>query len=297
MVAKHCIVLNSTDAPPTHSAPQQAGSKQRKLEREEVDKMREAGLADPAKTKWALPIVFVPRNDGSLRFFVDYRRLNSVTERDSYSIPRMDESIDSLAKGQIFSTLDANSGYCQPEVDEKDIDKNVFVTNHGISRYARIPFGLKNDLARFQRAINITVASVKRQHALVYIDDNTIFSKTREALLKHVDELLRLLLKAGVTIKLKKSHFYCKGVDYLGHVVAPGKLLVARKISKTVEALQEPTNIFDVRLFLGFCTVYRRVVPNFARLAALLNKKLKRGDSFQFNLDAVECEAVDILEG
>lgn len=110
-VAKHRILLNPPDAPPIHSAPYRVGPKQRELEREEVVQMEKNGVAEPAVREWASAIVILPKKDGSLRFCVDYRRLNAVTVRDSYPIPRMDECIDSVGEAKLFITLDANSGY------------------------------------------------------------------------------------------------------------------------------------------------------------------------------------------
>lgn len=91
----------------------------------------------------------------------------------------MDECIDSIGKIQIVSTLDANSGYWQLEMDEKDNEKNALVTHHGLFKYTRMPFGLKNATAKFQRFMNINLALVKWRHALVYTDDIINISKTQ----------------------------------------------------------------------------------------------------------------------
>lgn len=108
-VAKHRIVLNHTDAPPVHSTPYRAGPKQWKLEREEIEKMRDADVAEPIVREWASSIVFVPKKHGSLEFCVDYRRLNAFAEKDSYSLPWMEECIDSLRKARCFWHLTQTS--------------------------------------------------------------------------------------------------------------------------------------------------------------------------------------------
>lgn len=106
--------------------------------------MKDTSVAKPGTTEWALPIVFVPKKDGIIHFCADYRRLNAVSERDSYPIPRIGKCIDSLGEGQTFPTFEANSWYGQIERDRNDIDKTVFVTNHELFIYTRVPFRLKN---------------------------------------------------------------------------------------------------------------------------------------------------------
>lgn len=174
----------------------------------------------------------------------------------------MNEFIDSLDKARVFPTLDANSGYWQIDIDRKDIDKTAFVTHHGLFKYTRMPFGLKNAPVTFQCTMDIIPASVKWQHALVYLDDIHILSKTLEVHLKHIDEVLRLLMKAGVTIKLKKCPFNGKTIDYSGHVTVPGKQQKARKTTEALETLQHFTNLFKIRSFLEGCDVYRRFGAN-----------------------------------
>jgi hypothetical protein len=107
---------------PAYSQPYFAGAKAREAESAEIQRMLKAGVVEPATSEWAIPVVLVPKPDGSMRFCIDYR-LNAVTVRDSYPLPRMDECIDSLGDASVFSTLDCNSGYWQILVDPTDMDK------------------------------------------------------------------------------------------------------------------------------------------------------------------------------
>ena len=140
--------------------------------------MLKMGVIEEAKCEWASPIVFVPKPDGSMRFCVDYRRLNQMTVRDSYPIPRMDECIDSLGDASVCTNLDANCGYWQIEIDEADRDKTTFTSHHGLYRFVRMPFGLKNAPGTFQRAADVIQSKVKWQSAHVYLDDVIVYSKT-----------------------------------------------------------------------------------------------------------------------
>ena len=142
--------------------------------------MLKEGVIEPASSEWASPVVLVPKPDGSMRFCVDYRRLNALTIRDSYPLPRMDECIDSLGDAQLFSTLDCNSGYWQIPVEPSDRDKTTFTSHEGTFRYTRMPFGLTNAPATFQRVVNMTLAGLTWKTCLVYLDDIIIFSHTLE---------------------------------------------------------------------------------------------------------------------
>lgn len=111
--------------------------------------MLDVGVIEPATSEWASPVVLVPKKDGSLRFFVDYRRLNTKTLTDAYPLPRMDDCIDSLGDARIFTTLECNSSYWQIPVAASDHDKTTFTTYLGTFMYLRMPFGLKNAPATF----------------------------------------------------------------------------------------------------------------------------------------------------
>ena len=133
--------------------------------------MLDMDVIEEAECEWASPILFVPKPDGTIRFCVDYRRLNAMTVRDSYPIPRMDECIDSLGDARIYTALDANCGYWQIEIEENDRNKTAFTSHQGLYRFKRMPFGLRNAPGTFQRAADVILSKVKWKTALVYHDD------------------------------------------------------------------------------------------------------------------------------
>ena len=260
--------------------------------------MLRAGVIEPTLTEWASPMFFVPKKDGTMQFCVDYRKLNAVTVRDSYPLLRMDECIDSLGDATVFTTLDCNNGYWQVEIAEKDRDKTTFASHSGLHRFLRMPFGLKNAPATFQRAVDIILYRVKWETALVYLYDVIVCLRTVTEHMAHVRELLRLLHPAGVSIKLSKCAFFDTSVTHLGHVIRPGRLEMERSKVIAIERKCAPTNQKELRSFLGMCNVNRRFVQGFAKIAAPLNEKNGNNQPYEFNtLTDAEHAAFEELKG
>ena len=248
----------------------------RKAEQDEVDRMLRAGVIEPAQSEWASPVVLVPKPDGSLRFCIDYRRVNAITVRDTYPLPRMDECIDSLGDASVFTTLDCNSGYWQIPVAPQDRDKTTFTCHAGTYRYRRMPLGLTNAPATFQRTLDIVLSSFKWKSCLVYLDDVIIFSKDMESHFAHVEDILKALGQAGITLKLSKCSFFTDTVKYLGHVIKPGTLQVDEVATMALKKASSPKTQTQLRSFLGLCNVYRRFVPRYSHVAAQLIALLKK---------------------
>ena len=214
-----------------------------------------------------------------MRFCADFRRLNLATVADTYPLPRMDDSIDSLGDARVFTTLDALWGYWQVPVAKEDRDKTTFVSHMGSFRYKRMPFGLRNAPATFQRTLDVILSGVKWKTCLVYIDDVIIFSKNEEEHVDHLEQVLSLLGEAGVKLKLKKCFFFKQEVEYLGHIIRPGTLSVgySSDATRTIEERTFPEDLTQLRSFLGACNVYRRFVKNFAKVATPLSAMLRAG--------------------
>ena len=132
----------------------------------------------PSKSPWASPIVLAPKKDGSYRLCIDYRKLNEVTVRDAYPIPRIDDTLDALNNAHFISTLDLRSCYWQVEIDETSTPITAFVTHRGLFECTVMPFGLANAPATFQRLMDIVLAGLKWQCCLVYLDDIIVYSTT-----------------------------------------------------------------------------------------------------------------------
>jgi len=263
-VTPHRIEVTS-GARPRRAQPYRVSHASREGIAKEVQRQRGLGLIKPSSAEWAFPVVLVPKPDGTMRFRVDYRQLNEVTVRDVYPLPRMDDCIDFLGDTKVFSTFDCNSGYWPIPVADEDRDKKTFVCHEGAYRYIRVPFGLTNAPATFQRAIDMILGGLKWKICLVYLEDIIVFSQSPGEHVEHLREVFAALRGAGVSLKAKKCHLFQEEVEYLGHIVGRGQLKVQEKNIRGLKEASLPRCKKDLRSFLGMCNVYRRFVKDYAK--------------------------------
>ena len=139
-----------------------------------------AGVVVPSSSAWSSPVVLVRKKDGSVRWCVDYRKLNDVTVKDAYPLPRIDMCLECLGSAKLFSTMDLQSGYWQIEMDAKDQAKTAFITKYGLFEYTKMPFGLCNAPSTFQRCIELVLRGLQWKVLLIYLDDVIVYSSTYE---------------------------------------------------------------------------------------------------------------------
>ena len=164
---------------------------------------------------WASPVVLVTKKDGSTRFCVDYHRLNSLTVKDAYLLPRIDDSLGLLSNQQWFSTMDLASGYWQVAMSPDSKRKAAFVTNEGLFQFRVMPFGLCNAPATFDRVLR----GMRWSRCLVYLDDVISFGTSIPEALTRLEEVLSRLSDFGLQLKAKKCTFMQTKVAFLGHIV------------------------------------------------------------------------------
>ena len=182
--------------------------------------MQEQGVIEPCSSEWASNIVLVKKKDGSIRFCVDYRKVNNVTKKDAYPLPRIDACLDTLAGAVWYSTFDLRSGFHQVEMDPRDVNKTTFVCHRGTFRFPRMPFGLCNAPATFQRLMDMVMMGLNFETCLVYLDDIIVYSQD---LPSHMDRLRKLfdrLRSAQLKLKPSKCHILRKQVGFLGFTVS-----------------------------------------------------------------------------
>lgn len=186
--------------------------------------------------------MFVPKENGTLRFCVDYWKQNAVTERHSSPIPRIDACIDSLGDASIFLPLHANRCYRRVEIEDADWDKTEFTSPQGPYQFSQMPLGVCSALETFQRTMEVFLSAVKWHFDLVYPDDIIIFSRTVDEHSEHVKILLSLLHKGSVMLNLKKCKLCTGKINYLGHVIRPGRqnlLFILRMHYKTYHTVDK----------------------------------------------------------
>ena len=255
---------------------------------EHVDNMLRQGTIEPASSPWASNVVLVKKKDGSYRCCVDYRQLNSVTRKDVYPLPRIDDCLDAMSAANLFSTFDLCSSYHQIKVAPQDRDKTTFICPRGMYRYRNMPFGLCNAGATFQRLMDVVMSGLHFEVCLVYLDDIVLFSKTYEEHLERLVRVLGRLESAGLKLKPEKCCLMQKSVSFLGHIVSGEGIVTDPIKTKLVREWPMPTTLKEVRSFLGLAGYYRRFVKGYATITTPLNRLMRKDQPFEWTDDAQE---------
>ena len=274
--------VNTGDAPPIKQHVRRPPIHQREQAQTEVDKMLAQGIIEPSQSPWASPVVLVKKKDGTMRYCVDYRQLNSVTRKDSYPLPRIDDSLESLGSAKYFSTLDLASGYWQVGLTDAAKEKSAFCTTSGLFQFNVMPFGLANAPATFQRLMERVLTGLQWDICLVYLDDVIVFSPTLEGHFDRLAQVFARIRSAGLKLKPTKCHLLQRQVGYLGHVVSEDGIQTDPDKTRAVEEWPTPRTVGDVRSFMGLCGYYRRFVPDFATLAKPLVQLTEKNKTFSW---------------
>ena len=283
-LTKHVIHLQPGTTP-IKLSPYRVSSAKADVIKKELDDMLKLGVIEPSTSPWSAPVVLIPKPDKTLRFCVDYRRLNKVTIPDAFPMPRIDDLIDKVGKAKFLTKIDLSKGYWQVPLEEEAVPISAFVTPFGHFQWKYMPFGLRNAPATFQRLVHKVLFRLD-EFTAAYLDDILIFSNTWHEHVCHIKEVLKRIKQAGLTIKTSKCDFATAEVEYLGHTIGLGK--VAPRNAKVL-ALQEfprPTNKKQLQSFLGLAGYYRKFLPHFAHIAACLTNMLKKGTKFVWDDDA-----------
>lgn len=247
----------------------------------QVDEMLRDGVIEPSKSPWSSPVILVPKKDGSRRFVVDFRKVNSLSRKDAYPLPYIATILDRLKGAKWVSTLDLEKGYWQVEMEPGSRDKTAFtVPGKGLFQFRVMPFGLHSAGATFQRLMDTVIGAELEPYCFTYLDDIIIVSDTYEDHQEMLHRVFSLLRKAGLKINYQKCSFFKEKLKFLGYIVGNGKLEADPERIESVRGYPTPKNASELKRFLGFVGWYRRFIPNFASVAEPLTSLLRKRSSW-----------------
>ena len=251
------VILGTT---PISKAPYQMAPIELKELKVQLQELLDKGFIRPSYSPWGAPVLFVKKKDGTLRLCIDYRELNKITVKNKYPLPRIDDLFDQLQGASVFSKIDLRSGYHQLKIKEEDIPKTAFRTRYGHYEFLVMPFGLTNAPAAFMDLMNRVFKQYLDKFVIVFIDDILIYSRDKEEHKEHLKIVLQVLKEKQLYAKFKKCEFWLEQVVFLGHVVSKDGISVDPSKVEAVIKWPTPTNVSEVRSFLGLAGYYRRFV-------------------------------------
>ena len=238
----------------------------------QVKVMCDGGIISPSNGPWGANVVLAKKKTGEWRFAVDFRYLNSVTRKDSYPIPRVDDCLDALGTddAKLFSVIDCASGFHEIPVKAEDREKLAFVTRSGQYHFNVMPFGVTNAPSFWQRGIDNCLRDEYFKTCMCLIDDIIVWSKDFESHLTNLENIFNKLHDFGFTLKLSKCAFFQESVEFLGFIISAGHVAPNPSKVSAISDFEIPKSKKGLQRFLGMCGWYRRFVPNFANIAAPL---------------------------
>lgn len=278
-VAEH--VIDVQGSLPINQGPRRVSPQQRRIIKEHIDQLISAGIIRPSRSPWASPVLLVPKGESEYRMCIDYRKLNAVTKKEVYAIPRIDDVLDTLGGKMYFSTLDLASGYFQIPMAEESKNKTAFITYDGQYEYNFMSFGLVNAPSTFQRCMDTVLAGLKWNCVQVYLDDAIIASATFEQHIIDLTSVLNRFQEAGFKLKASKCFICCSEVAYLGHLITREGVRANPKKIELIKNWDIPTSVANLHSFVGLAGYYRKLISRYAQREAPLRALLKPNAVFK----------------
>ena len=257
-------------------------------------------MIEPSKSPWACGVVMAKKKGGQLRFCCDFRYLNAVTIKDTYPIPRIDESLSKLGDAKFFTTLDLGSAFWQVPLRKQDREKTGFACELGLFQWKRMPFGLCNATATFQRLMAQALTSVIKKYGnliMCYVDDVVIATPTLEDHIERLEEVLSCMKQAGLKCKPSKCEILRDSIKYLGRLVDKHGVRPDPEADEAVLTWKAPKTDTQLMSFLGFANYYREFIKGYAdkiysmqRLMRNKGKKVTWTDEAQVSLENIKRE-------
>ena len=304
----HC----EAEAKPHRDMQRRLNPNMREIVKKEVVKWLDAGIIYPiSDSQWVSPTQVVPKKSGitviqnekgesistrattSWRVCIDYRKLNAVTRKDHFPLPFIDQILERLAGQSFFCFLDGYSGYNQVPVFPADQEKTTFTCPFGTFAFRRMPFGLCNAPATFQRCMLALFSDMVGHFLEVFMDDFSVFGSSFEDCLHNLAKVLKRCIETNLVLSWEKSHFMVREGIVLGHIVSERGIEVDKAKVELISKLPPPTSVRQVRSFLGHAGFYRRFIKDFSKISRPLCDLLAKDKSFDFSKECLT--AFDIL--
>ena len=239
--------------------------------------MLQQNITVESTSPWLAPCVYVPKRNGELRICVDYRELNKRTAKNSYPLPLPDEVQDKVGRAQVFSKLDCRKEFWQVPVAKADRHKTAFSPGPGLGLYefCCLPFGLSGSPGTFQLLMDQVLRGLP--FVMVYVDDILVFSPSMSVHIQHLCEVFKRLKNHGLTLHAKKCQIGSRKVTYLGHTFNKNGMSPDPNKTQVIEHWPIPTNVTELRRFLGLASYYRHYIKGFANIAEPLHQLTNKG--------------------
>ena len=285
---EHKIVLKDPDTPPFKEHFCRILPPQLDEVREHLKLMLDAGVIRPSNSPWCNAVVLVRKKDGSLRFCIDFRKLNSLTVKDSHPLPRICETLESLTGAAHFSTFNMNSGFWQVPMAEDSKQYTAFTLGSmGLYECESMPFGLCNAPPTFQRLMQNCLGELNLTYCLIYLDDVIVFYDTPDEHLQRMHVVFDRLHEHGLKLKPSKCEVFKSEINYLAHHVSRKGVLPSKKNLESIAQCPPPDTYTKVKSFVGLVGHYRHFIKGFAKIAAPLYD-LTSGDNKDKNSEHVD---------
>ncbi|CAN6685873.1 unnamed protein product [Malus baccata var. baccata] len=302
----HHIFLEE-GAKPTREAQRRLNPPMMEVVKKEIIKLLDCGVIYPiSDSRWVSPVQCVPKKSGvtvvanaenelvpqriktGWRVCIDYRKLNTTTRKDHFPLPFIDQMLERLAGYAFYCFLDGYSGYNQIVIAPEDQEKTTFTCPFGTFAYRRMPFGLCNAPATFQRCMMSIFSDHVEKIIEVFMDDFSVFGDSFDSCLHNLSVILKRCVETNLVLNWEKCHFMVKQGIVLGHIISEKGIEVDKSKIDLVRHLPSPTSVREVRSFLGHAGFYRRFIKDFSKIAQPLCRLLQKEVAFEFTKECTE---------